>query len=839
MKQFLALFLCLLLTAMPSSFAVQTNDQNNEDYDDADNQIYQSDELSDDQDYEEYGDQDYDQYFDQYYEEYEEFEDDPVVMEAYYIGGNTLYDLSGEYETFPEPTELPPPAEFFAGDPDSLVYDRLNFDAENAEQLNGKKYFMDEILVKFKEPWQVPGKEKQLQHEISKVEKRGFVENLGVYVVKVGDLSNNPNAVLNRFKNNKYVEYAEPHYIMDYQLKPNDPNYNTLANVYAIINVEPGWDISTGLNSPPIALIDSGIAAVADLPTPISGYSAISTLAYNNDKVGHGTMVAGTVGAISNNKLGVTGVNWNAKIMAVKIDDANGSIGTVPFSNGIIWAADNGAKVISISIAGSHSLTLQNAINYAYNKGCIIVAGTGNDGKSTIAFPARYDNVLGVGGTNDGKTRVSFSNYGTGLDVVAIGSWYTTTAAGTYQSVSGTSFSTPQVAGLASLILAVHPKATQQEVYSLIKEGAKPIGDGTGSGVIDLGKTLKLAQIAAGGAPVVEEPRTPPIITLTGFSDLTLEYGQPYIEMGYSAVDCKGIDLSGAVVVTNTVNIWKEGLYTVTYDVSDSAGLTARVARMVTVNPEPVAPIPLEAPKITIIGSDTIKLHETSNTPYTEQSARAVDYDGTDISDMVQISGEVLRYVPGVYQLTYSIVSPVSGLSSTATRDVRIVSPIEQREPRVKYGFSGQAKAGGRITHTGIVSAAEGFMDLKVASIDKNMTISVQLVDAATKRELMSDTYSAAGSKQYKVDAANYELVVTVTKANGNSKYGVELLMPENVVLIYEDEVALAPWEWLQLTGVEPGQTSSGATVWILGGGLLAVLTGLFFYRRKKALERI
>jgi len=296
-----------------------------------------------------------------------------------------------------------------------------------------------------------------------------------------------------------------------------------------------------------------------------------------------------------------------------------------------------------------------------------------------------------------------------------------------------------------------------------------------------------------------QEVRTPPVITLTGFSDLTLEFGQPYHEMGYSAVDCKGIDITSSIIITNTVDISKAGLYTITYDVVDSAGLTARKTRTVTVEPKPVVVIPPTAPKITINGSNPIILHLTSNTPYTEQMARAVDHDGTDISNLVVVrSGSVNRNAAGTYTLTYSVTSPTSGLTSETTRNVRIVAPTERRDPRTRYGLNGQAKAGGKVTHTGIVSSSVGFMDLKVASIDKNMTITAELINTATKAVVVKDTFSAAGTKQYRIDKAGHNLVVTVNSANGNSKYSIELLMPEaETVFFFEDlEVPLASFSF-------------------------------------------
>ena len=143
------------------------------------------------------------------------------------------------------------------------------------------------------------------------------------------------------------------------------------------------------------------------------------------------------------------------------------------------------------------------------------------------------------------------------------------------------------------------------------------------------------------------------------------------------------------------------------------------------------------------------------------------------------VSGTINRAVAGTYTLTYSVTSPTSGLTATTTRNVRIVAPTEKKDPRTSYGLSGQAKQGAVVTHTGIVSSAVGFMDLTVSSIDKNMTISVSLVDTATNKSVLNDTFTAAGTKQYRIDQSKYSLNVSIDKANGNSKYAINLLMPE------------------------------------------------------------
>ena len=677
---------------------------------------------------------------------------------------------------------------FYEGDDSELdeefIYDNMFFSLENEEQLAADRA-PNEIIIKFRDASEVPGHEKQLQKEIDKVKKIGFVEALDVYVVNVDDLEKNPNAVLNRFKNNRFIEYVEPNYLFDFNFIPNDPNYSTLATALGKLNAPAGWDIARGNNSPLVAIIDSGMASHPDLPAPVKTYSAVSNLAYNNDKAGHGTMVAGTFGALGNNGIGTTGINMNAKIMVVKVDDALASLSVANISKGVTWAADNGAKVISMSVGSSaDSSTLKSAVDYAYKMDRAIFVATGNDSKNAISFPARYSSTMAVGATTNGTNRVAYSNYGPEMDVVAYGSYISTTASGGYLITSGTSFAAPQVAGLASLVYEVFPTATAAEVYSLIRQGANPLGGGfnteTGYGLIDIGKTLSLASAKA--APAAPKPiyTTPPTITLTGFSEVSLFVGDTYQETGYKAVDCLGVDITKDVAITGTVNTAKAGINTLTYSVSDAGGNSAKATRTVNVEAKPVVIVP---PTLTVNGSNPIIIHIDSGTPYLEQGAKAIDSDGKDISASVSISGSPDRYKAGTYTVTYTATGKDGGVA-TATRSVHIITATSEVAVRSSYNLNEKAKQGAMITHTGVVAGGSGFLDLKLASIDKNMKVSIQFINTATRTIAFRDTFSAAGSTQYRVNQGKYDMVVMIDQANGNSQYSFNLLTPE--IITYE-----------------------------------------------------
>jgi len=507
------------------------------------------------------------------------------------------------------------------------------------------------------------------------------------------------------------------------------------------------------------------------------------------------------------------------------VDDASKVMTVANVAKGIIWAADNGARVINLSLGlATDSVTLKNAIDYAYNKGCAIFAATGNDGKNTISYPARYSNVMAVGATGTGTSRASYSNYGSGMGVVALGSFYTTSSAGGYTTVSGTSFACPQVAALASMIWGLNPSLTNNQVYDLILQGAsgngKYLNDEMGYGCINVGKTLEL--VAATSKPVGKpQYPTPPVITLNSFAEMSLFVGDKYQEMGYTAVDCLGKNITSAVKVTGTVDTSKSGLYTLTYTVTDDGGNIAKVIRTINVVAKPANLPPPAAPKITIIGSNPIILHLTSGTPYKEQKAKAIDSDGKDISNLVQVIGQPNRNVAGNYTITYKVVSPTTGLEATTTREVRILAPNAERSARTPYGFSGQAKQGAKVTHTGIKADEFGWMELTIKSIDKNMTIIVELIDTVTKKAVLKDTFSAAGTKQYRINEGRYELAVTVDKASGNSKYEINLLMPEVLFVTFEEEEV--PLAWLDLI-VFPGDDEVPLTEFPVGNTITYVV---------------
>jgi len=283
---------------------------------------------------------------------------------------------------------------------------------------------------------------------------------------------------------------------------------------------------------------------------------------------------------------------------------------------------------------------------------------------------------------------------------------------------------------------------------------------------------------------------TPPVIELQGQQEVRTNYGERYVEPGFSASDCFGQDITGYVRVTDNIEIFLAGVYTVTYEVTDAGGNSAKVTRTVFVTEQEIVRPPKGSPNISIIGSSPIILN-IGGTPYKEQGARANDSDGNNISDRVEVIGAPDTTRAGTYTVTYRVVDE-DGMEATTTREVRILAPTEMRVGGVRYRFEGQGKQKAKITHTGISTPAAGFMDLKITDIAKDMKIEIQIISTATGRTIATDIFAAKGSKQYWLDQGNYSLAVTILDGNGNVKYSLELVMPEEVILIADDEVPLA-----------------------------------------------
>ena len=299
------------------------------------------------------------------------------------------------------------------------------------------------------------------------------------------------------------VIYAEPVYLRRLVYTPNDPAIGT-QNYLNLIKAREAWDITKGDTNVVIGIVDSGVDwQHEDLRTNIwRNYKEIANNRLDDDRNGfiddirgwdfggasgtpdndpredvadHGTLVAGCASAAADNGVGIAGVGFKSKIMVIKAARGNlpGAIPNTLGYGGIVYAAENGADVINCSWGGcGYSQFEQDAIDYATQLGALVVAAAGNDGDDGFFYPAAYRHVLAVASTNSSDQKSSFSNYGFWVDVAAPGeniyaTWQSTTTR--YSFGTGTSFSSPIVAGIAALVKAVHQDWTPSMIAEQIR----------------------------------------------------------------------------------------------------------------------------------------------------------------------------------------------------------------------------------------------------------------------------------------------------------------------------------------------------------------------------------
>lgn len=343
----------------------------------------------------------------------------------------------------------------------------------------GAAFAPDQILVKFKPG--VPEDVAAQVHSRLGGQVVQVIPQIDVHVVRIpaGKVPEFVQAYLLE----EWVEFAEPDYIATAFLVPNDPGY---ANQWALPKIEApqAWDITTGSPTVRIAILDTGIDQDhEDLKAKIVANRNFTTSRTVDDRYGHGTHVAGIAAAITNNGRGVAGVGFDTSLMNVKVLGDNGSGQYSWIANGIIWATDNGAHVINMSLGGSStSSTLEEAVKYAWGKGVVLVAAAGNDNTSTPTYPAYYEECIAVAATDQNDAKASFSNYGSWVDIAAPGvSIYSTLpnhpnriGVRNYGSLSGTSMAAPHVAGVAALVKARYSTWSNAQIRDRLLASVDP-----------------------------------------------------------------------------------------------------------------------------------------------------------------------------------------------------------------------------------------------------------------------------------------------------------------------------------------------------------------------------
>lgn len=249
------------------------------------------------------------------------------------------------------------------------------------------------------------------------------------------------------------VEAVDYNYVRQFSYTPNDSRFGGQYGLRQI-KAPRAWDKTRGKAKVRIGVVDSGIrASHPDLNGKlVAQYDFGNGDRVAEDTVGHGTHVSGVAAAETGNRTGVAGACPNCKLMMAKVD-RRGEIDAAAVIKGINWAANRRAKVINLSLGAPGYVAAEaRAVSYAQRRGAVVVAAAGNENSSVRTYPAAYRRVLAVASTNRAGKRANFSNKGNWIDIAAPGVGILSTAPRGYSSLSGTSFSSPYVAGVAGLL---------------------------------------------------------------------------------------------------------------------------------------------------------------------------------------------------------------------------------------------------------------------------------------------------------------------------------------------------------------------------------------------------
>jgi len=301
-------------------------------------------------------------------------------------------------------------------------------------------------------------------------------------------------SLITQYQQSGLVEFAEPDYLGHIAATPNDPKYtdHTLWGLDKI-SAPGGWDVLNSASNIVVAVLDTGVhythedLAANMWTNPLDGSHGLNVIAGTadpDDDNGHGTLVAGVLGAVGNNGKGVCGVAWHTQLMACKCFNASGLGSIASVITGMDYARTNGARIINASWGFTNSLALSNAVYSLRDSNIVVVAACGNSAADidvSPTYPASYhfDNVVTVASTTQADTLAASSNFGaTSVHLAAPGeNIYSTFTVlnNLYTTDSGTSFAAPYVAGTLALMLTKYPNETYQQLIARVLNATDPL----------------------------------------------------------------------------------------------------------------------------------------------------------------------------------------------------------------------------------------------------------------------------------------------------------------------------------------------------------------------------
>ena len=386
---------------------------------------------------------------------------------------------------------------FLLDSQDVIKIDNIFETLKNHLQADIGKYNQEEVMIQVANYEEALRFEKRIDGKIIKFSEYGFaLFNL-----------NNKRTINDLIEENQddedFISLLSPNYYAQ-SFQTNDRYYQNQTYLN-LININNVWDQTKG-EGIVVAIIDTGIDIDHnDLKNRASSISYNAStkqigVSYVNDVSGHGTAVSGIIGAIQNNRTGITGIAPLSSLMVIKCEYKDNSFSSADLIEGIYYAANNGAHIINMSWGvETNNNIYKTVLEYASSKGVVMVAASGNAASKKFHYPAADKNVISVGATDNQLSLASYSNYGQEIDVVAPGTAFTTLNNGSYGTMNGTSFASPMVAGVIALYLSKNKNATISNLKDMLFASTKDLGNVGrdiyfGYGLIDADKLISSPQ---------------------------------------------------------------------------------------------------------------------------------------------------------------------------------------------------------------------------------------------------------------------------------------------------------------------------------------------------------
>ncbi len=585
-------------------------------------------------------------------------------------------------------------------------------------------------------------------------------------------------AAVGRLVRNPHVQFAEVDTLVEPDATVSDPGFSSEWHL-SKISAPAAWDTSVG-SGITIAILDTGVDGThPDLaPHLVAGWNFYDNNSNTSDVYGHGTAVAGAAAAAMNNGIGVAGVAGNANIMPVRISDPSGYALWSTIAQGLTWAADHGARVANISYSVAGSNTVISAANYFRSKGGVVAVSAGNTGAAASTSPT--SSMLVVAATDSSDVRASFSTYGSFVSIAAPGvSIYTTANGGGYRYASGTSFSSPIVAGAAALILSRRPDYSPAQVDAALKGTATDLGAAGydtyyGAGRVNAAAAVQQAVSSGSGD---SSPPSVAIASPTGGSV------SGTVTVAVNASDNVGVTrvelrANGATVATDTASpfqlAWNSAgvadgsvqLTAAAYDAAGNAAVSSPVSVTVAngtattdTMPPSVAIASPSAGTTTVSGTVTVSINASDNVGVTRVELRA--------NGSIVASGNTSPYqfswnsatVPDGKATLSAAAYDAAGNSAVSTA-VTVTVANDRTAPVVSITSPASgATLSGNVTISTSASDNNG-----TAGIVQRLYVDGALKATATGKAILSSRWNTRGAA-----AGTHTIAVTATDAAGNA----------------------------------------------------------------------